>query len=132
MCQVCEKIINEVWQKILEGQRFRTPDLYKGVDFTIQTKNKDSIRIIPQNVSISKAAFHNSIDYLRDKNHDIDNPCKIRSSSDRNTAGPLCIAARDGNGNIRCINYILPILQKNVVVGINPVRPNTTWLLRWK
>jgi hypothetical protein len=132
MCQICEKIINEVWQKISVGQRFKTPDLYKGADFTIQTKNKSSISIVPQKISISRAAFLNTIHYLRTENHDINSPCEIRSSNDRKNAGPLCVTARDENNNVRCINYILPILQKNIIVGINPVRPNKTWLLKWK
>lgn len=132
MCQVCENIINEVWKKISVGQRFRTPDLYKGADFTIKSKDKSSINIFPQNISISKAAFLKTIHYLRIENHDIDNPCEIRSSNDRKISGPLCVTARDENNNVRCINYILPILQKNVIVGINPIRPNTTWLLKWK
>jgi hypothetical protein len=132
MCHICENIINEVWRNISVGQRFRTPDLFKGVDFSIQLKNKDSISIVPQKISISRTAFLKAIHYLRVENHDIDNPCEIRSSNDRKNSGPLCVAARDEKNNVRCINYILPILQKNVIVGINPVRPNTTWLLQWK
>lgn len=131
MCQLCERIVSAAWQEIAEGQRYRTPDLYKGADFTIQTKETNNIKIAPQNISITKGALIKTIHYLRSNNHDIDKPCEIRSSNNRTTAGPLCIAARDKNNNIRCINYILPILQKNVVVGIDPVRPNTTWLLKW-
>jgi hypothetical protein len=131
MCQQCEKTIDDMWRKLQVGQTFKTPDLYRGIDFQISKKDTDQLEISPQNISINKSAFLATVHYLRINDHDMDSPCEIRSSNNRSTAGPLCIAARDQNSNIRCINYILPILQKNVVVGINPVRPNSTWLLRW-
>lgn len=131
MCQTCEKTIADVWRKLDVGQRYRTPDLHRGVDFKIETKSHDSIKIAPQGVVIKKNAFIFAIHYLRSHGHDMNLPCEIRSSTGRNTAGPLCIAARDQNSNVRCINYILPILQRNAVVGVNPVQPNTTRLLAW-
>jgi hypothetical protein len=131
LCDFCNNIVDAVWRKIGAGQRFRTPDLYRGKDYFIEEKSPDRLRIIPQGVSLSKSAFTATIHFLRLNQHDMDSPCEIRSSNDKATAGPLCLAARIENNGVRCINYILPIFQKNAVVGINPVRPNTTWLLRW-
>lgn len=129
MCQLCEKIVSDLWKKLQVGQQFRTPDLYKGKDFIIEEKSNNQIKIQPQNVGISRAAFCAAIHYLRQNNHYMNSPCEIRSSNNTHLAGPLCRAAREQNSNIRCINYILPILQKKVIAGVNPVRPNSTWLL---
>lgn len=131
LCDFCKNIVDDLWRNIAVGQMFKTPDLYIGKDFKIEEKNPDLLRILPQRVLLSKSAFTATIHFLRLNQHDKDSPCEIRSSNDKATAGPLCLAARNENEGVRCINYILPILQKNVVVGINPVRPNTTWLLRW-
>jgi hypothetical protein len=122
MCQLCERIVSSVWKDIAEGQSYRTPDLYKGVDFTIQTKNTNGINIIPQKISITKAAFLSTIHYLRSNNHDIDNPCEIRSSNDRRTAGSLCIAARDKNNNIIVCGVISLMMTYTVTMkDLTPV-----------
>lgn len=131
MCDFCSKITDAAWRNIAVGQRYRTPDLYRGIDFTIEEKTQERLIISPQKVSISKLAFAATIHYLRLHQHDMDSPCEIRSSNDKATAGPLCLAARAENDGVRCVNYVLPILQKNAVVGVDPIRPNTTWLLKW-
>lgn len=131
MCDFCIKTTDAVWRSITVGQRYRTPDLYKGKDFSIEQKGHERLKISPQAVSVSKSAIEATIHYLRSHQHDMDSPCEIRSSNDKTTAGPLCCIAREENDGVRCINYILPILQKNAIAGINPVRPNSTWLLKW-
>lgn len=131
MCDFCCKISDAAWRNIAVGHTYRTPDLYKGKDFTIEEKTQERLIISPQKVSVSKSAFAATIHYLRSHQHDMDSPCEIRSSNNKATAGPLCLAARTENDGVRCINYVLPILQRNVVVGINPLKPNTTWLLKW-
>jgi hypothetical protein len=131
LCDFCCKATDAVWRNIAVGHRYRTPDLYKGKDFTIEEKTQERLMISPQKVSVSKSAIAATIHYLRSNQHDMDSPCEIRSSNDKATAGPLCCAAREENDGVRCINYVLPILQENAVVGINPARPNTTWLLKW-
>jgi hypothetical protein len=129
MCDQCEKIINKIWPKLATGKRYRTPDLYKGKDFSIEEKTRQGLKIVPQNISITKDAFLSALHYLIQHKHNFRNQCEIRSSNDRRTAGPLCLAARDRNSDVRCINYILPILQAYQIVGIDPVRPNKTWLI---
>jgi hypothetical protein len=129
MCQFCENIVSDLWKKLQISQQFRTPDLYKGKDFKIEEKSNIQIKIQPQNIVIRREAFSAAIHYLRENNHNMKTPCEIRSSNSAKLSGPLCKAARLQNNNVRCINYILPIFQKNVIAGVNPVRPNTTWLL---
>ena len=129
MCQICENRVNGVWESLKVGQSFRTPDLYKGANFSIKEKFSNKIKISPQNVSISKKSFSSTIHFLLENKHSFNNPCEVRSSNDRSSAGPLCIVSRDQNSNVRCINYILPILQENRLVGIDQGRPNKTWLL---
>lgn len=129
MCDHCEKITIKIWSKLEAGKRYRTPDLYKGKDFYIKEKTRHGIKIQPQNISITKEAFLAAVHYLIQNKHYFRNQCEIRSSNSRITAGPLCLTARDKNSNVRCINYILPILQAFQIVSIDPVRPNKTWLI---
>lgn len=129
MCERCKKIIDKIWPKMQTGRRYRTPDLYKGKDFFIEEKSNQKIKIKPQNVSITKESFLASLHYLIQNEHHFENQCEIRSSNSREEAGALCLVSRDENSNVRCINYILPILQNFQIVGIDPVRPNKTWLI---
>ncbi len=129
MCERCEKIINIIWPKLQTGKQYTTPDLYKGKDFYIAEKSNQRIKIAPQNISIKTASFLATLHYLIQNEHYFRNQCEIRSSNSKKTAGPLCLASRDKNSNVRCINYILPILQKFQIVGIDPARPNKTWLI---
>jgi len=129
MCERCQKIMNKVWPKLKIGRPYRTPDLYKGKDFYIEKKSSQKIKIAPQNISITKESFLAALHFLIQNEHYFKNQCEICSSNSRKTAGPLCRASRDKNSNVRCINYILPILQNSQIVGIDPVRPNKTWLI---
>lgn len=129
MCDRCDRIINKMWPKLETGKRYRTPDLYKGKDFYIEEKTSRGLKIVPQNISVTKEAFLSALHYLIQNEHNFRNQCEIRSSNSRKTAGPLCLISRDENSNVRCINYILPILQGFQIVGIDPVRPNRTWLI---
>ena len=129
MCNDCERKIDEVWRELRSGQTFRTPDFLRGVNFFLNHINNDYWIINPQNIQISKEAFINTFHYLKSNDHYENNPCEIRSSNNPENAGPLCRTARRVNNNVRCINYILPILAEYEIVGINSNRPNKTWLL---
>ena len=93
------------------GRQYWTPDLYKGKEFCIEEKTNQKIKIKPPNISITKESFLATLHYLIQNEYHFKNQCEIRSSNSRKSAGPLCIASRDKNSNVRCINYILPILQ---------------------
>ena len=128
MCQSCEVHIDGVWQHLRVGAAFCTPDSVWGKRFTVADVNAGSIRIDPQGISISRAAFAAVLHYLRTNHHDsAARRCQIKSSNNPQTAGPLCKAARAANADVRCINYILPILQSLGIVEIDSSRPNSTW-----
>lgn len=132
MCDICDSQIAKIWNSLLRGQSFRTPDAQNGVDFFLDYIDREKLKITPQNIRISKAAFAATLHYLKANGHDEYNQCKIRSSNNPASAGPLCIEARHTNNDTRCINYILPILAQHSIVAINPRRPNTTWLIKMK
>ena len=129
MCTSCVVRIEDIWLDLREGQDYRTPDHNVGEVFTISEVNENEICITPQAITISKASFINVLHYLRTNRHFSNNHCEIRSNNDRNQAGPLCIVARDVNNNVRCINYIVPILRNYGLVGISGNQPNSTWLI---
>jgi hypothetical protein len=104
----------------------------RGANFSISNINNDSLEITTRNgsiVEISKNAFVDVVHYLNNNNHNQNNQCQIKSSNNPEIAGPLCRISRQYNNNVRCINYILPILAEYGIVGIGPNRPNKTWLL---
>lgn len=132
MCKTCEDAINKIWENLTREQIYRTPDLNRGAIFKIIDVNKELIKISTrktQNILILKDAFISTVHYLKENHHYKSNPCEIRASNNRNMSGPLCKASRDKNYNVRCINYILPILSRNNIAGIDGNRPNKTWLL---
>lgn len=133
MCGSCSVRIDDVWLRLQPNQVFRTPDFAQGVRFTIAQVTPTAITIAPQNIQINRVSFADALHYLRENHHHTLNPCTIGSNDDPNLAGPLCRAARQNNqGQLRCINYILPILQNNGLVGIGCDQPNTTWLVsKW-
>lgn len=129
MCNLCVEIVNRIWNNLIVGQMFRTPDLYIGKNYQITAIENNKISIAPQNIKIARESFEKAIHYLKTNEHYVNNPCEIRSNNDRYKAGPLCIASRDANQNVRCINYIVPILQAHRIVEIDSNRPNKTWLI---
>lgn len=127
MCNTCTQNINAVFQNLAMGQTFNTPDNRRHRPFTISAINENSITIVPQRngLIIPRAAFEGALHYLVANNHIANHICEIRSSN------TLRRAARAQNRNVRCINYILPILAQNNLIGINGgINPNTTWLLQ--
>lgn len=133
MCDSCSGRVDTVFSNLALNQEFRTPDNRRGVTFSIQQigNNQDVIKITPQNINISRAAFLAALHYLHEyqRNHGVNTPRPISSNNDQEKAGALCVAARNQNGNTRCINYILPILGVNDLVSIDGSRrPNITWL----
>lgn len=129
MCGSCGVKIDDLWFCLMAGQVFKTPDHARGQTFTIDQVTSDSITILPQGITINRICFVDSLHYLRENRHNMEKPCEIRSNDDPNLAGPLCLVARNNNRNQRCINYILPILQNNGLVGIGCSQPNTTWVI---
>jgi hypothetical protein len=130
MCHQCEATIRIVWGHLSVGQEYQTPDNRRGADFWIAQLTADRIRIRPQGIAVHREAFLATLHYLFENEHLEGNRCDIRSNNDpaAGLAGPLCRAARRRNTNVRCINYVLPILSEAGFVGIDGRRPNRTWL----
>ena len=129
MCISCATHIEDIWLELEEDQDYRTPDHNVGEVFSITEVNENNIRIKSQNIIISKKSFISALHYLRANHHGRTNPCEIRSNNDKKHAGPLCKVAHDENNNVRCINYILPILRNYGLVGISGNQPNSTRLV---
>jgi len=132
MCMSCKIDTDDVWLNLSPGQGFKTPDNMKGSHFDVKSVDSEGIKIKTKRgslVPIGRQAFENTLHYLRSHDHYSHNPCEIRSNNDRELAGPLCVASRDGNRNVRCINYTLPILESFGIVVTDGKRPNKTWLL---
>lgn len=121
--------IEQVWDNLRVGDRFKTPDDQKGVYFSISRISSDMISIRPQGIAITRSAFEAALNYLWENNCHAGNKCEIMSKNDRREAGPLCQASRDENNNVRCINYIVPILKANGIVDFSGDRPNKVWFV---
>lgn len=129
MCVQCEARVSSLWRGLAVGQVFMTPDHINGREFEVSQVNPDSIEIPPQAIAISQAAFVAALAHLFHNAHGIENPCLVGSSNSATDSGPLCTSSRLENNGVRCINYILPVLQRWGVVGIHGGRSNSTWLL---
>jgi hypothetical protein len=128
MYDFCNQATEATWNRLAVDQQYQTPDTRSGVDFRIIELVNDHIGIAPQNIVIQRAALFAAVHHLYATNHYAHNPCRVQSNNDPLLSGPLCRVSRDANNNVRCINYILPLLSAGGVVDINGNRPNTTWL----
>ena len=132
MCRSCEAKIDEIWEKININQEFITPDRAVGRKYILEDIEPTEIRIRPQNIKINKKAFVSTVHYLLENKHDSNNSIIINSNNNPIKAGPLCIVSRTENGGIRCVNYIIPILNLYGIVGVYSGRPNKAWLISTK
>lgn len=130
MFDKCEQTIERLWPVLSAAATYLTAEGAGGNAFGVTAGTATSITITPQAFSITKRAFVAAIAYLCEYRHDYAHPCAILSNDDPHLSGGLCLAARAANRQVRCINYILPILARAQVVVIEAShRPNTTWLL---
>ena len=126
MCQSCDIHVEGLWSHLREGQVYETPA--DGVPFTVSRVGEEKIHIMPQDIDITQGAFSAALHYLRTNGHtDRESACEIRSSNSPTAAGPLCQAARAVYGGQRCVNYVLPILERFGIVAVDPVVPSRTW-----
>lgn len=130
MCQSCEDVVQDIWRQLEVGQVLRTPDIARGREFEVVEVRPRSISIASQGIEITRAAFVEAIHYLKSFQHEAGNPCAVGSSNIPVDSGPLCSVTRAVNNNVRCINYILPVLEAQGAVAIDHSRPNSTWFLR--
>lgn len=132
MCRIISDALLAKLQTLKINSKLPTPDEISEKSFTVNRINSDSITIIAGNgtsVELSFAAFIDTMKYLICNGHDSSNPVEIRAHNVPSAAGPLCLAARARNNNVRSITYTLPILEEFGFVGISGARPNSCWYL---
>lgn len=127
MCVTCNRRIASVWAAMQVRTSYCTPDAIRSVPFDVAAVLREEVRIVPQNVRIRRDAFVAALHYLHIYGRGNANAVPVLSSNVRSRSGPLCDAARSQNYNVRCINYILPILHASAFVGIYHGRPNSAW-----
>ncbi|MGK4309134.1 hypothetical protein ACSMFX_13140 [Pseudomonas mosselii] len=123
------QVDSTLWALItrLQGQELQTPHTPSNARFQVDTVGAD-------NLTISRGAFQQTLDYLAANGHfGVSNAVPVASNKDPALAGPVCLAARlqpNGNPGRMVITYILPILEHCQAVGIQrAITPTTTWLL---
>lgn len=117
---------------LAENAEYFTPDKARCARFTVAEVTEDAVIITSARgarVRIAKVAFLVAYQYLKDHRHTERRPCEINSHNNSAQSGPLCLAARSVNRNVRCINYIIPMLASVGVVGFSGDRPNTCWYI---
>ena len=132
MCQVIQDALSVKLQSLQVGLQLRTPDNAVGAQFSIAQVGPTTITInlaSGNTLSIISGAFTAAMHYLIRNGHDLANAIDIRSNNNPNLCGPLCHITRIKNNNVRCINYILPILQHFGYVGISGKKLNSCWYI---
>lgn len=126
-----DELLSRRWDTIQQGQFLSTPSKIKS--FEVASINSEKITIKTEGateIAINRQAFLAALNYLSANKHSASNKIKIGSNKDITKAGPLCVTIRNANGvNIMVSTYVIPMLAKMSLVGIDSSRPNRTWLL---
>jgi len=119
------------WDTLQQGQFLSTPSKRKSFEIASITSEKITIKTEgATEIAINRQAFFAALNYLSVNKHSASNKVKIGSNKDITKASPLCVAIRSANGvNIMVSTYVIPMLAKMGLVGIDGSRPNRTWLL---
>ena len=110
----------------------KSPDNKVGVPFSISAVDPAHITInlnSGNQLQITTHTFSTAMFYLIRNDHNINHPINLESNDTPNLSGPLCLATRLANNNIRCINYIAPILAHFQFIGVSGARLNSCWYL---
>ena len=125
--------LGNCWGNLHTNDTFVTPDKALGSPFSIESIDNNSVVIKTDGntkIDINRQAFIAVVRYLIENKHSVQKPCAIGSNKTIGDAGPLCVTARNANGqNIMIINYLLPLLSRMGLVDIDGNRPNKTWLI---
>jgi len=131
MTQLAAQTVSSVWAKLGELGTLRTPSRRSEFDVDSVTLDRVKVAVGDTTLMIPKAAFEAVLDYLHVNGHHAGNPCVIESNNDHKKAGPLCKVSRKlptGTFGPRNITYVLPILERLGIVGINQKLPTAVWL----
>jgi hypothetical protein len=119
----------------LVGQTFSTPDRRRSRTFRLDAvdRQRPGLQITPLEsvnadpVWIRADAVNRCLLFLQ-RFVATDEPTPIQAS--QNNPGPLARFTRRGNGGVRCLHYLLPLLERCELVLIDgDTRPNTVKLL---
>ncbi|WP_332726497.1 hypothetical protein [Pseudomonas sp. ESBL9] len=133
MTQLAAQTVSSLWPTLGELGPLRTPSQRSSFAVESVTPERVKVQAGKTGVVIRKVAFEAALEYLHANDHHAGNPCVIGADNDHEKAGPLCKAARQlpsGKYGQRNITYVLPILQRLGVVGINPNSPTCVWLTK--
>lgn len=124
-------LLSRRWDTLQQGQFLSTPSRSKSFEIASITSEKITIKTEgATEIAINRQAFLAALNYLSVNKHSASNKVKIGSNKDITKASPLCVAIRNANGvNIMVSTYVIPMLAKMGLVGIDGSRPNRTWLL---
>ena len=132
---IAQLAIDSIWDKI--GQidsefKFGTPAKNKPFRLSVTGHGQDSLTILTSEnnpVTIRKQAFENALVYLLSHGHvNRESACSIAANKVRENAGPLSQSTHAQNEPMN-ITYVLPILKHMGLVGIEPAKPSSTWLV---
>jgi hypothetical protein len=131
MRSVSKFLVEALWLQLSRvGECFKTPDETIGANFSLSCAEGDEIRITTSGgsvIRISQASFVAAIAFLLKNGHvGEENSCRI--GADLGTPGGLDETTRVHSSGVMVISYILPILSKTGIIGIDGGRPNRTWL----
>lgn len=133
MLSIIRSALSQNWESLNIGLELETPDNATGSLYSISSINTESMEITTSGgtaIVINRESLVSTLEYLLTNLHLANKPCAVGSNKDINNAGPLCLAARNANGENRMvINYILPILSHLGLLQIDGTRPNSVWVL---
>lgn len=126
-----DELLSRRWETLQQGQLLSTPSRRKSFEIASITSEKIIIKTEgATEIAINRPAFGAALNYLSVNKHSVSNKVKIGSNKDITKASPLCVTIRNANGvNIMVSTYVIPMLAKMGLVGIDGSRPNRTWLL---
>jgi len=126
-----DELLSSLWGTLQQGQFLSTPSKRKSFEIASITSKKITIKTEgATEIAINRQAFLAALNYLNVNKHLASNKVKIGSNKDITKASPLCVAIRNANGvNIMVSTYVIPMLVRMGLVGIDSSRPNRTWLL---
>lgn len=139
VCACCDVTVDGVWWRLSQigpvdprgvFDALGAPEATRRPRFNIGEIRGTTLRIDPNNVKISKAAFAGALHYLRAHRHDEAHPCIIGPDQGPQGHEGLAPSSRALNGGISCISFVLPILAVVGIVGLSGPQPASAWVLR--
>jgi hypothetical protein len=109
---------------------YTTPDQQSGADFKVVGSDEFTIHTQTKNgskVCLKRESFIAAVSFLLQNGHiSCESACQIGARIDDPSL--LDNATRVHSGGTMVISYILPMLSKIGIIGINGGRPNSTWI----